>query len=418
MALLVAILIETFGLWFLNTHMTIPADRLAASCWVLHFSVIHTFIALTFTPYNAAVISHEKMSIYAYVSILEGCIKLAIAYLIALDVWADRLIFYSGAMCFSYLFISLVYLSYCISHFEECRLRFTFDKSLFQRIGTFTGWNLVGSVSALLKDQGVNLLFNIFLGPAVNAARGVSNQASGIAGQFSNGFMQAITPQLTKSFASGNHHYMYTLVNQGTRMGFFLFFLIALPVFIETDTIMSLWLVNVPVHTVAFIRITLIILMLDQVISNPLITIMLATGKIKNYQLVVGGLQLLSFPLAYIMLKLGATPELVMIAVSFICCCCLVTRIHMLHNMIGFPVKSYLKNVLAVIALVILIASILPTIVYVVLPKGYFWSLIVCATAILSASFTIWFIGLTHKERDSLKVKIADYLPFLKNKPK
>ena len=242
MSLVVAILVETIGMWFLTTHMTIPPDRLQASQWVLHFAVIQTFITLTFIPYSASIISHEKMDIYAYVSIIEGLLHLAIAYMITMDLWGDKLIFYSAAICTSNLIVNLFYRFYCTKNFEECRLKWVFDKGLLKNIGGFTGWNLFGAVSAVLRDQGINVLFNIFFGATVNAAKGVSNQASNLATKFSSGFMQALNPQLTKSYASGNYNYMYSLLYQGTRMSFALFFIIALPIFVETNFLMSLWL--------------------------------------------------------------------------------------------------------------------------------------------------------------------------------
>lgn len=414
MAAIVAVLVETIGIWFLNNHMTIPPERLFASRWVLHFAVINTFISLAFVPYSATIISHEKMSIYAYVSIIEGLFHLLIAYLIVLGVWGDRLIFYSGAICFASIIINGIYLTYCTRRFEECHLSLVFDKSLLKSIGGFAGWNLFGAASAVLRNQGINLLFNIFLGPAVNAARGVSNQTSGLATKFSNGFMTALNPQITKSYASGDFKYMYSLVYQGTRMCFALFFLLALPLFIETDTLLGLWLVDVPEHTVAFVRIVLVIMFIDSIMANPLITIMLATGKIRNYQIIVGGLQLLDFPLAYIFLKLNYSPEMVMSIVAFISCCCMIARLLMLHRMIKFPVVDYLKNVTFVLLFVVVLSSITPIILHYMVPDGLWWDLFVCVIAVLSAALFIWMIDIKKDERQLLISKVSTFVPFLK----
>lgn len=406
MAVIVAVLIETVGMWFLTNHMTIPYERLLASRWVLHFAVINTFITLLFVPYSAAIISHEKMGIYAYVSIIEGVINLGIAYLITLDVWGDKLVFYSGALCLSALTINLLYLFYCIKNFEECKIRFVFDKKLLGSIGQFAGWNLFGAVASVLRDQGINVLFNIFCGPVVNAARGVSNQASGMAVKFSRGFMQALNPQITKSYASGDYNYMNSLVSQGTRMSFALFFLLALPIFVETDFIMSLWLVKVPAHSITFIRILLVELFFDSIQANPLTTILLATGNIKYYQILVGGLQLLEFPIAFILLKMGISPEIVLIMVTSISCCCMGARLYMLRRNINYPVLDYLRDVTVKLLLVIAISSIAPILVKLLAPSSPMWHLLTIVISIISAGLFIWMIDIKKEERMILINKI------------
>ncbi len=411
MAIIVSLLVETVGMWFLINHMTIPEDRLFASCWVLHFAVINTFVNLTFVPYSACIISHEKMSVYAYVSIIEGVLQLILAYLISLDVWGDKLIFYSCALCLTSLIVNGIYLVYCRKNYVECRIRKAFDINLIKNIGGFAGWNMIGAASGILKNQGINILFNMFFGPKINAAQGVSNQASGLATKFSNGFMTALNPQITKSYAAGNFDYMYSLVYQGTRMAFALFLIIALPIFIETETLLSLWLVDYPEHTVTFIRLMLITLLVDFIIAPPLVTIMLATGKIRNYQISVGGLQLLSFPIAYIMLKCGSSSELVLCMVVFIALLCMFVRLSMLYRMIKFPVTEYLKNVVLIIIEVIILSSILPIFAYYMLPDGLPSDITVCAISIISAAIVILFVGLTKSERlklvESLRSRLS-----------
>ena len=346
------------------------------------------------------------MGVYAYVSILEGGLNLLIAYLISLDIWGDGLIFYSAALCLSGLVVNLIYRVYCTKKFEECRLRSIFDTSLLKRMGEFAGWNMFGAVSGILNVQGINILFNMFFGPIVNAARGISNQASGFATKFSNGFMTALNPQITKAYASGDYKYMFSLVDQGTRMAFFLFYLIALPIFIETDTLLSLWLVNYPEHTVAFVRIALLVLLMDGILANPLITVMLATGNIRNYQIVVGGLQLLEFPLAYIMLKLGSSPELVLLMVFTISCISMFVRIVMLHRMINFPVKEYLTNVIFKIVRVIVLSIPIPLIACQFLSKNTWSDLSICAIAEVCAIISIWFLGINKSEQLILLKKL------------
>ena len=414
MATVVALLIESIGMWFLENHMTIPAERLIASRWVLHFAAINTFVNLLFVPYSAAIISHEKMDVYAYVSIIEGVLNLGIAYLISIDLWTDRLVFYSGALCLSAFTIHLIYFLYCLSKFEECKFRTIFDKELFRNLGQFAGWNLFGAVSSVLRDQGINVLFNVFCGPAVNAARGVSNQASGIATKFAGSFMQAINPQITKSYASGNYEYMNSLVSQGTRIAFALFFIIALPIFIETDFLIGLWLINVPAHTVAFIRILLVLLFFDSIQANPLITVMLATGNIKYYQIIVGGLQLLEFPVALVMLYLGASPEMVLIMVASIACSCMVARLYMLHRYINYPVIDYLKGVTFRLLSVIVVSSIIPALIKFLSPNTNLWNLLVIFVSLISAGISMWLIDFTRGERKQMIKRVLARIPFAK----
>lgn len=414
MSLIVAVLLETLGIWFMTNYMMIPAERLFASRWVLHFAVIQTFITLTFVPYSASIISHERMSIYAYVSIIEGILHLVIAYLIKLDVWNDKLIYYSAAICASNLIVNLIYRLYCTKNFQECKIKCVFDKDLLKAIGGFAGWNMFGACSAVLRDQGINVLFNMFFGPSVNAARGISNQASGLATKFSTGFMQALNPQLTKSYASGNHDYMYSLLFQGTRMSFALFFVIALPIFIEANFLMNLWLVEVPVHTIAFIRIALLLILLDSINAGPLITIQLATGNIKKYQIVVGGLQFIDFPLAYVLLKIGMSPEIVMIMVVIIAFLCMMARLYMLKGMVDFPIKTYFENVVQVELKVILFASILPVVLYFLLPDSLLCHLLVCGVSVLSAAIFVWFIDITKTEREKILNVLYNRVPVLK----
>lgn len=383
---------------------------MVASKLVLRFAVVSTSITLIFLPYSAVIISHERMNIYAYVSVFEGCLNLFIAYIVSMDLGMDRLVFYSVSLCVSVFIVNMIYRMYCIRNFPECRFKLVFDTDLLKKIGGFSSWNMIGAASGVLKNQGVNILFNMFFGPAVNAAQAVSNQASNLSTKFSNGFMTAMDPQITKSYATGNFNYMYSLVFQGTRMAFFLFFLIALPIFVKTDTIISLWLGNPPLHTVAFIRIMLATLFVNSIFANPLVTVMLASGKIRNYQLVVGGIQTLSFPLAYIMLKTGNSPESALFMVLIIAVLCMVVRVAMLRGMIGFPVAEYIKKVLFPIFSVIFLTLPIPIAAYITAPNGFWWDILVCVTAELCGIAAIWLAGFEKKEKQTVLSKIKTFV--------
>lgn len=409
MATILAILLETIGYWFLNTHMTIPPERLRAANYILQFSVAGTFIWMTFTPYSAAIISHEKMNIYAYFSIIEGLITLLLAFLLQQDFWNDKLIFYSTFIFVSALFTNSLYRIYCTHHFEECKFKMVFDKSLLKDITGFAGWNFIGASSQVLKTQGVNVLFNIFCGPIVNAAQAIGQQISNVATKFSGSFMTAMNPQITKSYASEEKDYMYSLVFQGTRLSFYLFFILALPIFFETDTLLILWLRQYPEYTVAFARIILLYIVIDRILASPLITIMLATGKIRNYQIIVGGIQMLAFPLAYIILKLGFSPVIVQIAIVLVAISCMIARVIMLNRMIGFPIKTYLEEVVVNISYVTFLSCIVPALVYSVIIKSVLNDLIVCSVCVISAGVCIWLVGLKKNEKELITKKLKAY---------
>lgn len=327
---IIVILIEAVGVWFLNEKMSIPANRMYAANWVMQFSVITFVINLVSVPYNATIIAHERMSAFAYISIFEGVGKLAIAFLVTLATF-DRLIFYSILMCSIAVAVRLVYGTYCKRHFVECTYHFRWDKKLLKRMFGFAGWNFIGATYAILRDQGGNIILNLFFGPAVNAARGIANQVNNAITGFATNFMTALNPQITKSYASGDHEYMMTLIYQGARLSFYMLLFLSLPVIVNTHYILVVWLKLVPEHAVVFVQLILIFA-LSECISNPLVTAMLATGNIRNYQIVVGGLQILNLPLSYICLKLGGRPESVLVVAIIISQCCLAARLYMLKG--------------------------------------------------------------------------------------
>ena len=329
---------ETIGIWFLNTQMNIPIERMVAANWVLQFSIITFIINLISVPYNAVIIAHEKMSAFAYISIFEAIGKLLIAYLITISP-IDKLIFYAILMCVVAIAIRLLYGYYCKRHFDECRFHFIWNKQIFQQIFSFAGWNFIGASSAVLRDHGGNIIINLFCGPTVNAARGIAFQVNNAIQGFVSNFMTALNPQITKSYAVKNYTYMMTLIFQGARLSFYMLLLLSLPIIINTHYLLTLWLNTVPEHTVLFVRLVLIFAMSES-ISGPLITAMLATGNIRNYQIIVGGLQMLNLPISYILLSLGAIPETVLIVAVLISQCCLMARLYMLKKMIKLKIKD------------------------------------------------------------------------------
>ena len=388
---------ETIGIWFLNTQMNIPIERMVAANWVLQFSIITFIINLISVPYNAVIIAHEKMSAFAYISIFEAIGKLLIAYLITISP-IDKLIFYAILMCVVAIAIRLLYGYYCKRHFDECRFHFIWNKQIFQQIFSFAGWNFIGASSAVLRDHGGNIIINLFCGPTVNAARGIAFQVNNAIQGFVSNFMTALNPQITKSYAVKNYTYMMTLIFQGARLSFYMLLLLSLPIIINTHYLLTLWLNTVPEHTVLFVRLVLIFAMSES-ISGPLITAMLATGNIRNYQIIVGGLQKLNLPISYILLSLGAIPETVLIVAVLISQCCLMARLYMLKKMIKLKIKDYLKKVYFNIITVSIIAIILPICMQERLAENFINFLLSSLICMLCTYLSIYYIGCSYEER-------------------
>ena len=397
LSLVIVVLIESVGVWFLNSKMTIPGDRLAAANWVLQFSIVTFVINLVSVPYNATIIAHERMSAFAYISIFEAVGKLTVAFLIMVSP-IDRLVFYAVLMCAVAVSVRLMYGRYCKKHFAECTYRFRWDKELLRRMFGFAGWNFIGAASAVLRDQGGNIVINLFAGPAVNAARGISVQVNNAVTGFVQNFMTALNPQITKSYASGDRAYMMTLIFQGARLSFYMLLLLSLPVLVNTHYILVLWLKIVPEHAVLFVQLALLFAMSESV-SNPLVTAMLATGNIRNYQIIVGGLQMMNLPLSYVLLRMGCIPETVMIVAVCISQCCLAARLYMLRGMIGLSARKYLRKVYANVLMVTVASSALPLVLVRSMEESFLNFVTSSLISVVCTVFSIYYIGCNKTER-------------------
>ena len=404
LAVLIVLLAEAIGVWFLNMKMNIPDTRMTAANWVFQFSILTFAINLVSVPYNATIIAHERMSAFAYISILEAIGKLAIAFLIVISP-IDKLIFYAILMCAVALVIRFAYGIYCKKHFEECTYHFIFDKELLKRMFGFAGWNFIGATSAVLRDQGGNVVINLFCGPAANAARGIAFQVNTAISGFVTNFMTALNPQITKSYAAGDRKYMMTLIFQGARLSFYMLLLLSLPVLINTHYILGLWLKIVPDHAVLFVQLVLVFAMSES-ISNPLITAMLATGKIRNYQLVVGGLQMMNLPVSYILLHMGMFPETVIVVAIVISQCCLAARLVMLRGMIGLSVRKYMKEVYINVLVVTVIAAIIPFLLAIKLEESFLNFVLLCLISLICTGIAIYYVGCNRVERQFILNKL------------
>lgn len=413
---IVMLLAETVGLWFLNSKMVIPENRMYAANCVYQLSLVTFVISLVSIPYNAAIIAHERMSAFAYISIFEAVNKLIVAYFIIISP-IDKLIFYAIMIAMIAIIIRLIYGVYCKKRFEECTYHFIYDHKLLKQMFGFAGWNFIGASSALLRDQGGNIVINLFCGPAVNAARGIAFQVNTAVHSFVTNFMTALNPQITKSYASGDYQYMMTLLFQGARLSYYILLLLSLPVIVNAHYILHIWLGQVPEHTVLFVQLVLIFGMCES-ISSPLITAMLATGKIRNYQLVVGGFQMLNLPVSYILLRFGAIPETVLIVAIVISQLCLVSRLYMLRGLIGLKARDFIKKVYANVIEVTILSVIVPFLFAIVLNNDFLNFIILSIITVVSTLLVVFYVGCTMEERQFVvsKVKMIILKKYDKNK--
>ena len=402
LAAIVVILAEPIGLWFINNEMTIDPARIPAAQWVLHFSLLAFVVNLMSVPQMASITAHERMSAYAYIGILDALLRLGTALLIAHSA-GDRLIEYAALMMVTVILVRIAYGIYCRLNFEECRYRPVFDRPLIREMFSFAGWNFVGVTSGVLRDQGGNILVNLFSGPAVNAARGVAVQLNGAVQSFVTNFMTAVNPQITKSYAAGDHFYMFSLVRKSSKMSFCLLMMLVMPLILNTDVVVGLWLKDVPAHTVLFVQLFLVFA-LSESLSNPMITAMLATGRIRNYQLVVGGIQLLNIPVSYIFLKMGAAPEVTVMVAIALSQVCLWARLIMLSRATGFPVGEFVSQVYAKCLFVVLpLAACLPVLFEFVKPVGLMGAIYSCVLCVIWSAVVVYIIGMSSEERSMVK---------------
>ena len=408
LAAIVLLVAEPAGIWFLENEMNIPHDRIHAAHWVYQFSLLAFVINIISVPYNASIIAHERMSAFAVIGIFEGLAKLAVAILIVYSP-ADRLVSYSVLMCVVAAGVRFAYTAYCRRHFEECRFRFVWDGKLLKQMFSFAGWNFIGVTSGALRDHGGNILINIFSGPAANAARAVSVQLGGAIQSFVTNFMTAVNPQITKSYAAEEREYTMELVFRSSRYAFYLLSLIAFPVLLNAGFILDLWLEDVPLRSESFVCLALILSM-SECISNPLVTLMLATGNIRNYQLIVGGLQLLNLPVSYLVLKAGAPPESILLVAIVISQICLFARLFLLRGMTGLPVGRFIRQVYLRI-LFVAVLSYLPSWWLTSLSGEGIWAFAgSCLISLTLSALVIWTAGLSLDERRILKEKAGELI--------
>ena len=398
LSLIVVVLMELVGVWFLNTQMNIPEGRMEAANWVFQLSIVSFVLGLLTVPYNASIIAHEDMGVFAYMSLLDAVLKLLIVYSLYISPF-DKLISYAVLLFGVSLLMRSIYAIYCKRHYEECTYHFVNDKPLLKEMTGFAGWNFLGNGSWILNNQGVNILINIFFGVTLNAARGIASQVDNMVQGFVGNFMTALNPQITKSYAAGNLDYMHKLVFAGAKFSFFMMMFFVIPICLETKLILHLWLgENVPDYAPVFVQLTLLCSMCV-IIGNTLITSIFATGKIKNYELVMGLMALSNFPLVWIAFQLGASPVAAYVIYLCIYFVMIFVRLYMVKDMIQMSAKAYMKEVFLRVLIVGIASLLLPFLITCVQEDSVLRFLEVGFVSVISSLSFIWLVGMKGEEK-------------------
>lgn len=401
-AVLALVLAETFGLWYINYKMVFPDDRLYAVNLVYQFSVLTFLLGIIQVPYNSLILARERMSVYAYVSIIEAILKLAIVFLLVLG--KDKLQLYAILTFLVAFIIRIIYQVYCRNKFEESKYKFEYDKVYFGELLSYSGWNLFGNFAAVAKGQGVNMVLNLFFGTIVNAAYGVTIQIQGAVQMFVSNFQMAVNPQIIKSFASGDIENMKKVVFTSSKFSFYLLVILICPFLIHVEQILSLWLGIVPASAAVFCQLALISLLIDA-ISGSLMIAVQATGKVKWYQIILGSFIFLNLPISYLILYRGGEDYYVFIVLIIITLLTLIFRLFFLKKILGYEPLDYFIKVL----MPLLKVSVVLITCYFILNKyiiGYLntTNFIVFFFSVLLEMFfiiiVIWFVGINKEERE------------------
>lgn len=397
-ALIIIILGEGIGVWFIQTQLTIPEGRLSAAHWIFQFSLITFALNIVGLAYDACIRAHERMSIFAYVSIIGTFLKLVICFMLYYSPF-DKLVYYGILMLLVNVIVFAINYYYCNRNFIECQgVVLKVDKEQFKSLGSFAGWTSVMHGTYILNTQGINILMNIFFGVTVNAARGIAHSVESAIMGFVNNFLSAVYPQITKLYASGNTQEMNKLVCRSSKFAYFLLLILAMPVYIETDYILSLWLGVVPEHTVAFFRLTIIASALSAM-GNSGNCACQATGNVKGFSSVMAMITVAVFPLTYIGFKIGLQVETAYVVYIIIYSTLIIVRMLFLKRLVGLLPILYIRLVLIPVMLVTTIASLLPFLIHNCLDSSFVRLLSVCIVSILTACMVIYLVGLTKGER-------------------
>lgn len=400
-ALIILVLAETVGVWFVNTCLIIPIERMNAVNWVYQFSVFSFLVGIIQTPYSASIIAHEKMTAYAWITLFDVFMKLIIVFLL-LFVNVDKLILYAVLLFVGANITRLVYVQYCKRHFDECSIsRWNIDEKLMKSMFSFSGWTILGNLSYMGHTQGIAILINMFFGVTVNAAQGIANQVNGCVKLFVSNFTIALNPQIVKTYASNEIETMHSLIFRGCKMSILMVALFVIPLILETPTILDMWLKIVPDYTVVFVRLILLVAFFES-FSSPLVTAQGATGNIRYYQMLLTFIGLLHLPLTWFLFALGYDAYYSQYIYLFIVIVMQIVRVLWISRSVGFSLLAFSRDVILRCVLAVIVALIIPIILHLLLPNGVFTVLVVCVVSVVCMALCSLFIGFNHSERTTV----------------
>ena len=408
--LVTIILAETIGLWFLNAEMEIPEGRMVAANYVYQFSILSTCVSMYTAAYNAHIIANERFTFYAYQGILEAVLKLVIVYLLCVFL-LDRLIFYAFL---TFLVTALIWFAnyfYCRKYFQYFKVKAKFDSAMFKKLLNFSGWGVFGGIANMGFRQGVNVIINLFYGVTLNASFGIANRVSAMVYQFVGGFQAALNPQLTKSEAVGDKEQQKNLIYRSCKISTYLLMIVGIPVIVNADWLLELWLGDVPDYAVSFCQLMIIGAMVDAV-SGPLWVSIFATGNIKYYQIVISTVLLLNLPFSYIFCKMGAAPENVLWVRIALYVVALLVRLVFMRKLIGFSIRGFCKNVITPLCVISVIVAPLGYVIYTEFVK--LGTLLMTLPLFLLMLALITLVGFNQTERKAVGALLVKYLPFKK----
>lgn len=398
----VVIITEILGVWFLNSKMTIPPERMMAANVVLQFAIFSTFLNIVRVPYEATIIAHEKMSFYAYFCIAESVLKLCVA--IAISYFSgDKLQLFAFLHFIVVLILLGVISLVCHKIYRFVSFKFTYNKGYYKYLLGFSGWTLLGSCAVVLETQGLNMVINVFYGVVVNATVGISNQVKSVIQQFVSGFQIALNPQLVMAESKGDKVRQYDLISKSSKYSYFIIFVLAIPIIFNLQSLLVLWLGEIPEYTATITSLVITAAMIES-ISAPLYTTIYAVGDIKKYQISVSIIKCLTILVGYIVSLLGVSPVVIFIIPCIVSMILLIYRLWYLKKRISISIRDYAKRVLKPIMNVVIL-GMLP-----ILLKAYFRFeasdiFIVLLTTICVGIYTfiiIAVIGMTSNERQRI----------------
>ena len=401
-AVLILVLAETAGLWFLENKLVITPERMNAARAVYQLSIFSAMVSIMQVPYNAIIIAHERMNVYAYVEILNVCLKLGIVYLLVISHW-DKLILYAALIFVVSLFIAGIYQLYCIKHFEESKYKIEWNKKIIYPMLNYSGWSLFGCGAVIGATQGVNIILNLFFGPVVNAARGIAVQVNGVITSFVNNFQTAVNPQIVKLYAGEKITELHILLFQNSKFSFCIMWILSLPVFLKLDVILNIWLVDVPEHTSLFCILILLQAMI-YCMQYPLVMACHAIGKMRIFQLLTTPVLLLILPLSYLMLKMNYPVYVPFILYIIMTVIEFMIELFLLKRWINLPSLKFFKIVIWPVFIVIITSFPLPFLLSILLNDihtlvSFF---IICTLSVLNAMLSIYYFALDK----SLRIKL------------